>query len=232
MKNKSLNCKSKLYYNFTWLIKLIMLLPAAIYYCCKRIIIDFSNKYFEIVSIILFVISFVWIMILFVLDFCATKKRKKIYDSAVIKEDYIEAKNELLKLLKIPMSRSTYLSILFIISLIDIRRMNFEDSKKSLINLKEVNKYYCAGIYFDFLSNYYILLIQIYHNEHDDLAIREFLDKYENVKIRDRQLLSFLSGIKYFIEKNYDSFVKCILSQNTNNAFLLALADRYSNNIL
>ena len=231
MRNKTLKCKSKAYYNLTWTLKLLLLLPFLIYYYCEIILDDFSNFYFEFLSLILFCVVVFWVSILFVFDCYVDKKRKNIYDKVVNGSmNCMDGEKILINLEHFPMSRLSFLHLLSTISLVEIRQLNFEKTKMSLKRLKDINKYYGGGSYFDIFCDCYLLLIDIYQNEYTDLSIREFLEKHGNEKIKNVNLVSLIDAIRFFANREYSSFVNRIFDQNNNNNhFLDALIEKYRN---
>ncbi len=204
-----------------------MLIPMMIYHFCSTLSESFSNPILKWCAIPLFILLLLWLSESFIILFYVDKRRIKIYNGIIEKKiGYNEGIESVEKLLKLPISRVSCLEILFILSAIELRRLDFEKTKERLRKLQKVNEYYKGGVYFALLSDYYLLLISIYENNDVHMSVDRFLNKYNEVN--NQYLIPFVNTVIHFSERNYELFVSDICKQNKNNDFLEELIKKYS----
>ena len=222
-----MGCRSIAYYNITWFLKSIMLIPMMIYHLCSTLSESFSNPILKWCAIPLFILLLIWLSESCIILFYVDKRRIKIYNGIVEKTiDYNEGIVSAEKLLKLPISRVSCLEVLFLLASIELRRLDFEKAKERYKKLQEVNEYYKGGVYFALICDYYFLLISIYENNDVHMSVDRFLNKYNEVN--NQYLIPFVNTVIHFSERNYELFVNDICKQNKNNDFLEELIKKYS----
>ncbi|CCV63654.1 hypothetical protein BN85400770 [Alteracholeplasma palmae J233] len=218
--------KSKVLRGIPGFICCLLIIPMIINVFLSSTVEGYANPTFMNISKILFIIGIVMISIIIILNFLISRKRKAIYTNIIKNQKkYVEGKQRLEKLLKIPQARLNIMNTYLYMTYADIRGLNLDEATKGFHQLKELAVYFKAGPLFSILPSYYLILIYYY------------LDKDENLKSEIKYFRKYSFNLKnntykilidhvYMIDNNELFKLRNSLKNSEGNLFIESIIDK------
>jgi tetratricopeptide (TPR) repeat protein len=220
---KTKKYKSKKYYNFIWVVLLILILPLVCYKVLSNIIDDYENVYFKNISFLMFGIMVLISIVLSIINVFVMINRNNFYNNAIVTKQYSDALKKIIKLNKFPISRLNFCKNKLYEAYLYLRKMELDNAIETFNDVIEINNYYKCGQMFDILSNYYLILIFLFNDNYDKYSkmVDDYLVNYSSFKNKNAQEL--INTIKLLDKKEYIKAKEKLLKESNNNKFIDSL---------